>query len=178
MMADRMPRRSGDVQPWLAVGVDIRDYRPTDEQRVVELALRAWAPVFASLERELGDDIFLRLHGDWRRYQEQAVRDTLADAETHVWVAEGDAGVVGFAAAHLHRDRLLGEISMLAVDPDQQRGGSGTALTEVATGWLRDSGMRVAMVETGGDPSHAQARRIYERTSYTLLPVARYFKAL
>jgi hypothetical protein len=38
--------------------------------------------------------------------------------------------------------------------------------------------MRVAMVETGGDPGHTAARRVYENADYTLLPVARYFKAL
>jgi hypothetical protein len=38
--------------------------------------------------------------------------------------------------------------------------------------------MQVAMVETGGDPGHAPARRACEKADYTLLPVARYFKAL
>jgi len=67
---------------------------------------------------------------------------------------------------------------MLAVDPDVQGRGIGSALTEVATGWLREAGMTVAMVETGGDPGHARARRVYEKANYTVLPVARYFKAL
>jgi GNAT superfamily N-acetyltransferase len=67
---------------------------------------------------------------------------------------------------------------MLAVDPDDQDQGLGTVLTEFATTWLRDAGMRVAMVETGGDPGHAPARRVYEKAGYTLLPVARYFLAL
>ena len=44
--------------------------------------------------------------------------------------------------------------------------------------WLRETGARVAMVETGGDPDHPPARRLYERADYTLLPIARYFKAL
>jgi GNAT superfamily N-acetyltransferase len=67
---------------------------------------------------------------------------------------------------------------MLAVDPDEQDRGIGTALTEFATAWLRDAGMRVAMVETGGDPGHAPARRVYEKAGYALLPIARYFSAL
>ena len=36
----------------------------------------------------------------------------------------------------------------------------------------------MALVETGGDPGHAAARRVYEKADYTILPVARYFKAL
>jgi GNAT superfamily N-acetyltransferase len=156
----------------------IRDYGPLDEEPVVELSLRAWAPVFNSLEQVLGCEIFVRLQGDWRQYQEKAVRDTLADDATRVWVAEAARGVVAFVAAKLHLERHIGEIWMLAVDPDAQGRGIGTALTEVATGWLRDAGMTMAMVETGGDPGHAPARRVYEKANYTLLPGARYFKAL
>lgn len=126
----------------------------------------------------MGREIFIRLHGDWRRYQERAIRDTLADDATHVWVAEAAPRVVAFVTATLHHERQIGEITMLAVDPDDQHRGIGAALTEFATGWLRDSGMQVAMVETGGDPGHAPARRVYEKADYTLLPVARYFKAL
>jgi len=67
---------------------------------------------------------------------------------------------------------------MLAVDPGDQNRGLGRALIEFAAGWLREAGMRVAMVDTGGDPGHAPPRRVYEQAGYTLLPVARYFKAL
>jgi GNAT superfamily N-acetyltransferase len=157
----------------------IREYRPADAQAVVDLSLRAWTPVFASLERILGRELFTRLHGEWRGYQETAVRGELADGAVHAWVAESGPGVVGFVTAAL-RDpqRGLGEISMLAVDPDAQDRGVGTALTEFATDWLRGSGMRVAMVETGGDAGHAPARRVYEKAGFTLLPVARYFRAL
>jgi beta-lactamase superfamily II metal-dependent hydrolase len=45
-----------------------------------------------------------------------------------------------------------------AVDPDHQ-GSIGSVLTKVALDRLKDAGMIVAMVETGGDPGHAAARR-------------------
>ena len=86
--------------------------------------------------------------------------------------------MVGFVAAQLDPERQMGEVWMLAVDPDAQGRGIGTALTEVVTGWLRDAGMTVAMVGTGGDPGHAPARRVYEKAGYTVFPLARYFKAL
>lgn len=156
----------------------IREYRPADEEPVVGLSLRAWTPVFASLQRVLGSELSRRLHGDWRQYQEQAVRGVLADPGMHVWVAQAAAEVAGMVAATLHRERLIGEIVMLAVDPGRQHRGTGTALTEFATDWLRGAGMRVAMVETGGDPGHAPARRVYEKAEYTWLPVARYFRPL
>jgi GNAT superfamily N-acetyltransferase len=160
------------------VNVGIRAYRPDDEERIVELSLRAWQPVFASIEEILGPEIFVGLHGDWRVYQEQSVRRTLADDQMTIWVA--DVGrVVGFVAARVaNPERHIGELYMLAVDPNNQEHGVGIALTERATDWMRDAGMRVAMIFTGGDPGHAPARRVYEKAAYTLLPTAGYYKAL
>jgi ribosomal protein S18 acetylase RimI-like enzyme len=127
----------------------------------------------------LGSEIFRRLHPDWREDQRRVVEDVLAAKKGRVWVAEVDGAAVGFVAIELHHpERSMGEISMLAVDPDYQGGGIGTALTEFALDRLEDAGMKVAMVETGGDPGHAAARRTYEKAGYVLLPVARYFKNL
>ena len=96
-----------------------------------------------------------------------------------VWATEVDGTAVGFVAVEFdHPERSMGEISMLAVDPDYQGRGIGSALTEFALDRLKDAGMKVAMVETGGDPGHAPARRVYEKAGYTLLPIARYFKNL
>lgn len=156
----------------------IRRYRSTDEEPVVALSLRAWAAVFVSLEKALGPEIFRRLHPDWQADQGKAVRSVLADPAMQLWVAEAATALAGFVAAKLDNDSLVGEIYMLAVDPAAQDQGIGTALSEMATDWLRGSGMRVAMIDTGGDPGHAPARRVYEKAEYTPLPIARYFKAL
>ncbi|MDA8331733.1 MAG: GNAT family N-acetyltransferase [Candidatus Dormibacteraeota bacterium] len=164
-----------------SVRTTIRRYRSADEESVLDFALRAWAPVFASLEAELGSELFARLHhgeDGWRGHQQAAIRRTLADASMVSWVAERGPAVVGFVSSRLTDDPEVGEIYMLAVDPDHQAHGVGTRLTETATNWLRRSGARVAMVETGGDPGHSAARRTYEKAAYRLLPVARYFKAL
>jgi ribosomal protein S18 acetylase RimI-like enzyme len=157
----------------------LREYRPSDEASLVELSLRAWEPVFDALEEARGRELFLRLRGDWRAGQARDVRDVLADSSQRVWVAE-DVGqtAVGFVAAKLHPEHQLGEIYMIAVDPGAQRQGVGTALTRVATDWLRQAGMRVAMIETGGDRGHAPARLLYEKAGYTPLPAVRFFKSL
>ncbi len=159
----------------------IKEYRHSEEDIVVDFAIRSWAPVFASVKEVLGGDLFGRLHsgeGGWRGYQEAAIRRALTDPSMRTWVAAVEATVVGFVSARLTGDRQIGEIFILAVDPRWQGGGIGTALTDTATDWLRQSGARVAMVETGGDPGHAAARRVYEKADYTILPIARYFKAL
>ena len=66
----------------------------------------------------------------------------------------------------------------VAVDPPHQRAGIGSALTEFAVAWIKEQGVAVAMVETGGDPGHAPARAIYDKAGFTKLPIARYFKKL
>lgn len=156
----------------------IRPYAAPDSDAVVALALRAWEPVFASVERVLaGSGVFEAQHPDWRADQNRAVRRTCDEAPA-VWVAECDGVVAGFTAAVLHTDDRMGEITMLAVDPAHQRRGVGSRLTAVATAWLGEQGMTTVMVETGGDPGHAPARATYERAGFTLLPVARYFRTV
>lgn len=156
----------------------IREYEPSDEESVVGLSLRAWEPVLAAVEEMLGPELFARLRGDWRAGQADEVRAVLADPAQRVWVAEIEGRPIGFVAATLHRESDMGEIYMIAVDPGAQGQGVGAALTEVATDWLRQSGMGVAMIETGGDPGHAPARRLYAKAGYVSLPVVRFFKAL
>lgn len=130
----------------------IRDCRPEDHDEIVELSLRAWAPVFASVGEVLGEELHTLLHGtDWREHQARDVRATLGDAAKRAWVAEDEGRVVGFAAAAVVDEaRLIGELAMVAVDPAAQRRGIGSSLTERATAWLQEQGMCVAVIGTGG----------------------------
>jgi GNAT superfamily N-acetyltransferase len=154
-------------------------YRSDVEERVVEFSLRAWTPVFASMREALGDEVFLLLYHDWMSDQDKAIREVLSDPKMTVWVATVDAIAVGYVATvELSPPGVVGVIDMLAVDPDYQGRGIGAALTETASAWLLKSGARVAMVETGGDPGHAPARRTYEKAGFGLMPIARYFRAL
>jgi ribosomal protein S18 acetylase RimI-like enzyme len=81
--------------------------------------------------------------------------------------ASADRGariVAGFVVKEPdHPEEGMGEISMLGVDPDRQGAGVGTALTLFALERLKEAGMGMAMVETGGNPGHAPARRAYEK---------------
>ncbi len=161
------------------MGPVIRSYRDDDASDVVQLSLRAWAPVATSELATVGPELFERLEGkDWRIRQQKDVEEAIADDRMEVWVADVDGRAVGFAAARLDVGRGIGEIYMLAVDPDHQRRGIGSALTDVATDWIRKAGLPIAMIETGGDDGHTPARRAYEKAGYTPMPIARYFKAL
>ena len=156
--------------------VTIEPYTVEQRDAVVQLSLRAWAPVFASLERVLGPEVFPVLYPDWRVSQQQAVEGVCDRAEYHVWVARDAGAPVGFAAVKLHAAEHIGEVSMIAVDPAAQRRGIASALMAVAMDWMREAGMQVAMVGTGGDPGHAPARQTYEQLGFGLLPLAQYDK--
>lgn len=157
----------------------IRKLEVHDFDAVVRLAIRAWAPVFASLEGALGPTLFRTLHPDgWREHQQWAVASALWDGDRDVWVADSDGEPVGFVAVELRRDDGFGEIYMIAVDPDHQRKGIARDLTHHAVAHIRDAGLPVAMVETGGDPGHAPARALYQNAGFTELGIARYFKKL
>ncbi len=159
--------------------MQIEQYNPSQLDAVIRLSLRAWAPVFDAIQNAMNPDVYRAFYPDhWRVSQQKSVEDVCAAEDTNVWVATDAGSTVGFVAVKLHSEDSMGEIYMVAVDPDFQGRGIGSTLTEFALNWMKEAGMSIAMVETGGDPGHAPARRTYEKVGFELLPIARYFKKL
>jgi len=152
-------------------------YEQSHLEEVVALSLRAWEPVFDSMRETLEPAVFSAFYPDWRQAQREAVIAAISATDHDIWIAVAGDRVVGFAVMVI-RDEVLGEIHMLAVDPDYQRTGIGTRLTQLGVDRLRDAGASVAMVETGGDAGHAAARLTYERAGFRPFPVTRFFKKL
>lgn len=135
--------------------------------------------MFDSFEVILGPKIFELIWPDWRSSQEEGIEETcLYDEKSTVIVAVVNDDVVGFLAYELKPESQTGVVTFLAVHPDYQNQGIGTSLNNYALREMKDRGLRLAIVETGGDPAHAPARRSYEKAGYTPLPLARYFKNL
>lgn len=145
---------------------------------LIDLSLRAWAPVFASIQSAMSDEVFSAMHNDWRDDQRRAVEMVCSNEDIRVWVAIAEDDVTGFVAVKLEEVSRTGEICMLAVDPGFQQQGIGTALTEFAVEQMQLAGMRVAMVESGGDPGHEPARNTYEACGFERFPIVRYFRRL
>jgi ribosomal protein S18 acetylase RimI-like enzyme len=154
----------------------IRPSTPADADRVVELSLAAWDPVFASFRGVMGDDLYERVHPDWRVAQAESVRDALGSNDT--WVSTTDGAISGFVNVTFDSGERSGEIYMIAVDPAYQRRGIASLLTEHALDEMRARGLDLAIVATGGDPGHAPARRTYERAGFTGVPQVWYAKLL
>ena len=158
--------------------VIIRPFNEHDAEPVVTLSLLAWEPVFASFEQVLGPEIYRRVYPDWKLSQREAVLDLCTSAKTDTWVADLDGTVLGFILWELYPDRRSAEVHMLAVHPYYQNHGIGTQLNLFALDHIKQAGMTLAEVATGGDPGHAPARRTYEKSGYTPLPLIRYYKVL
>jgi ribosomal protein S18 acetylase RimI-like enzyme len=161
------------------MNLQIRPFVPNDINDIVELSLLAWEPVFTTWEKILGADLYpIAIYPDWRIGQKEVVEKVCHDEKINTWVAEVDGKVVGFVAYELNDTNKVGEVQMLAVHPEYQNHGIGTELNTFALQKLKESGMRLAVVGTGGDEGHAPARRSYEKAGYTGLPLMRYYKAL
>ncbi|MBF2014162.1 MAG: GNAT family N-acetyltransferase [Rivularia sp. T60_A2020_040] len=159
--------------------MQIETYSSEQLDAIVNLSLRAWSPVFDSIQKALDTEIYEHFYpGGWSINQQKAVEEVCAAEDTHVWVAIDADSTVGFVAVKLDCESSMGEIYMVAVDPDFQGRGMGSALIKFALDWMKNAGMAVAMVETGADSGHAPARHTYEKAGFGLLPVARYFKKL
>ncbi len=161
------------------MNLQIRPFFNYDLESVIQLSLRAWAPVFSSFEQVLGARIYTAIYPDWQEQQRGVVERVCTDGGGFtVYVAQVGETVVGFVAYALNGDNQTGEVELLAVHPDYQNHGIGAELNNFALERMKESGARLVVVGTGGDPGHAPARRSYEKAGYTALPLVRYYKIL
>ncbi|MDQ5943652.1 MAG: hypothetical protein QG675_420 [Patescibacteria group bacterium] len=156
----------------------IRSFKYQDLDSVVSLSLLAWEPFFTSFKDIVGSDIDKLLHPNWKKMQQKTVEEACKSRKFKVWVAELEGVVVGFFALKLDHKEKLGEVYLLAVHPSYSGKGIGTELNLFALDKMKKAGMKIAKIGTGGDPTHAPARRSYEKAGYVGIPIVHYFKDL
>ena len=147
----------------------IRAYAPSDLPTLHAIRSAAFAPVFASFRSIVGPEIAAL--GLATAEQEQAdLLDAIArpDSGHAIAVAETGGELTGFVSWKPDIAPGIGEITLNAVHPDHAGKGIGTALYEHALAALKSAGMQLATVGTGGDPSHAPARRAYEKVGFSV----------
>ena len=138
--------------------ITIKPYQKLDKGAVLELSIQAWSPVFPKMEKGVPKFVY--------------------DKSQFAWLAFLEEELVGWIHIRLHPEDKMGEIYILAVAPRYQRQGIGKALMTYACDQIKQKGMEMVMVETGGDLGHAPARKTYENFGFEQWPVARYFKKL
>lgn len=147
----------------------IRAYAPSDLPALHAIRTAAFAPVFASFRSIVGPEIAAL--GLATAEQEQGdLLDAIArpDSGHVIAVAETDGAPAGFVSWKPNIAPGIGEVTLNAVHPDHGGRGIGTALYEHALAALKAAGMQLATVGTGGDPSHAPARRAYEKAGFSV----------
>jgi GNAT superfamily N-acetyltransferase len=148
--------------------VSLRRAEAEDEPRFQAIREAAYAPVFASFRSILGDDIYELAQARDDAAQGALLTALLAPGSAwEVYAAAVEGVVVGFVSVRFDRETKVGEVGLNAVHPDHAGQGVGTAMYDFAVARMKEVGMRVATVGTGGDPSHAPARRAYRKAGFT-----------
>ncbi len=145
----------------------IRAFQAGDEAALQAVRAAAFAPVFASFREIVGPEIAAKALTGAEAEQEALLRTLCAESADKLFVAEIDGAIVGFVSYALDVGEAgVSEIGLNAVHPDHGGKGLGTALYDFVLGLMKKAGMRVATVGTGNDPSHAPARRAYEKAGF------------
>lgn len=145
----------------------VRLFEPGDLPRLHEIRKSAFAPVFASFRNLVGQQIadvaFANAEADQREWLNTICA---VDSGHTVLVSEISGRVLGFVSFTAKVDRRTGEIGLNAVDPGYCNRGIGTRLYEEALHRLKELGVLAVEVGTGADPSHAPARRAYQKAGF------------
>ena len=151
----------------------LRLYVDSDWAAVLDLCLLAFTPACESLERMLGTDL------DWRTSLRRHLRSLTRPGERkRLVVAQLQGSVVGVVHYKLDPSTRSGSIELSAVHPARQGKGIGSLMYDHALGAMRAKGLKYATAETGGDLSHAPARRAYEKVGFVAVPMVHHFMGL
>ncbi len=145
----------------------IRKAEAEDLARLQAIRAAAFEPVFRSFRNILGERIAaVALAGAEREQANLLDQICGKESSEDLLVVEHGGEIVAFCAIRCDRASKVGEIGLNAVHPACQGRGVGAWMYEAALARLRAAGMQVATVGTGGDPSHAPARRAYEKAGF------------
>lgn len=148
----------------------IRLSTDADVAGCVAFGLEAFRAVYAAWQQLYGDDLFHRLEPDWEQAQSAYMRSAITRVGAETWVFETAGRAAGFLVLTMD-DQKLGQIELLAVDPEVQGHGVATALNQHALERCREAGMAYVIVATASDPGHAPARRSYEKVGFRPMPI-------
>lgn len=145
----------------------IRPFRPDDLPAMQRIRKAAFRAVFQSFRDIVGEQIYMLGLARSDPEQAQLLEDLCRPESAYrVFVVSIDDAIVGFFSFTIDAAKRTGEIGLNAVHPDHAGRGVGTEMYAYAMARMKESGMALATVSTGGDPSHAAARRAYEKAGF------------
>ena len=158
--------------------MQIRDCTPRDIPALTELTIETFRPLFTGSLVELRPDVTAHDHGHWEddyRQEVPALFDPPADR--FVTLAEDELGPLGYVGWNI-TNGTSGQLDLVAVADRARRQGVGRALCESVLRALKERGVQVVHIGTGGDDFHAAARALYESLGFTPLPTVDYARLL
>lgn len=145
----------------------LRPFEPGDLAALQRVRAAAFAPVFRSFRGIVGEAIAAVAFARADAEQARLLDDICAAGSGHrVLVVTVAREIVGFVSFTSDGSRRMGEIGLNAVHPGHAGRGIGTWMYGHVLERMRERGVAVATVGTGGDPSHAPARRAYEKAGF------------
>jgi mycothiol synthase len=170
--------RAGGLAPWRDL-LQMRCALPAAPTAVVT---RAFADADADAFIDVNNRAF-----HWHPEQGGMTREHLAHSRAEEWfdadgfrIHERDGRLAAFCWTKIHPanrslgDPPLGEIYVIAVDPDFHGQGLGTALTLAGLQWLSDHGMTTGMLYVEHD--NDAAVHTYERIGFTVHHIDRAYR--
>ncbi len=158
--------------------MEIRALQAQDIESVQNFTVNAFKPIFESFENIMGEKVFPIVYSDWRQVHRDHVTNFYNDDNMTCLIAVIDDKPAGFIVYHMQPAEKTGMIEFLVVNPDYQNRGVGTELNQYVIDIMRQTGIKVVSVSTGGDPSHEPAQKAYEKVGFKPFPNIWYYQYL
>lgn len=156
----------------------IRDCTPLDLPALTALTIETFRPLLAGSLVRLRAEVTAHDHGHWEDDYRHEVPSLLApDEGRFITLAEEHGKLLGYVGWNTTGE-ASGRLEMVAVHPDARRRGVARALCSAALTRLRELGVAVVHIGTGGDEFHAPARALYESLGFIPYPTVDYARAL
>ncbi|KAA3624019.1 MAG: GNAT family N-acetyltransferase [Bacteroidetes bacterium] len=127
----------------------------------------AFQPIFDSFRNILGKTIYEYAQLPEDEAQKELLKSLFdEDSIWKTWKVNLEEVTVGFVSIRIDKKAKVGEIGLNAVHPKYAKRGIGTQMYDFAVEIMRNEGMKVATVATGGDPSHLSARKAYRKAGF------------
>ena len=151
----------------MPLSLTLRPFEPGDLAALQRIRAAAFAPVFASFRAIVGAEIAALGLAAAEEEQAKHLDEICAGGSgTHVFAVLASGEIAGFVSFTVDAAARSGEIGLNAVHPAFAGRGIGTWMYGEALARMKALGAAVASVGTGGDSSHAAARRAYQKAGF------------
>ena len=160
----------------------VREALPADLPALIDLTIAAFRPLFENdLPRMLDPQVYAHDHEQWQAsYRTEVPLLHDPDAGRFITLAqesEPNGRFLGYVGWQVKPDGS-GRLEMVAVHPRARRQGVGATVCRAALAHLKERGVSVVHVGTGGDAFHAPARALYESLGFRGYPVVDYTRSI